>query len=59
MNWASDQQGPGHPESHKILMYFNVLRPYTVYYGALVTPPFLPGGKICRLRHAKPADVIA
>jgi hypothetical protein len=27
--------------------------------GAAVTPPFLPGGKICRLRHAKQADVIA
>jgi hypothetical protein len=59
MNWTSDQQGPGHPQSHKIYRYFNMLWSSAVNYGAVVAPLFLPGGKICRLRHAKPADVIA
>jgi hypothetical protein len=54
-----DQQGPGHPEPQKNIKYINILRFVRIDYGIAAAVPFLPGGKICRLRHVKEASVIA
>jgi hypothetical protein len=59
MNWTWDQQGPGHPKLKKISIYYNILIGMWRAVEPLRRPPFLPGGKICRLRHAKEVSVIA
>jgi hypothetical protein len=49
MNWTFDQQGPGHPVPQKIFSNINILNAHSINHGGRWWPPFLPGGKICRL----------
>jgi hypothetical protein len=47
------------PSSKKYAIRFNSLCPCAGTTEPRRQPPFLPGGKICRLRHAKAVGVIA
>jgi hypothetical protein len=62
---SRDETGPGIskdraiPIYKKIPIYFNGLRRWPAGDGDPAAVPFLPGGKICRLRQAKAVSVIA
>jgi hypothetical protein len=62
---SRDETGPGIskdraiPICKKIPIYFNALRRRPAGDGDPAAVPFLPGGKICRLRQAKAVSVIA
>jgi hypothetical protein len=54
-----DQQGPGHSKPQKDIKHINGLLLREIDCGDAVAGPFLPGGKICRLRQSNQVTVIA
>jgi hypothetical protein len=54
---ARDQQGPGQPDFQKISIYINGLKTKRRCGRIAAALPFLPGGKICRLRPSKEVTV--